>query len=340
MSQEPSIGIGRRRTPGKELRMERTKRNPPLPKTAYPSLNIQPGRRPKVLLLGNGINRVYGGSSWAGLLDRINRTEFTQEQVKSIPFPMQAVLLSGDHVDASLKDLRRELTRCENHPWLDKQLRTLMSLPFDCILTPNFTYELECATDPDFLAVPSRTRRRRRHTRAVERAETRFMLHTYYALPFCGREIPLFHIHGEAQKPDTVILGHYYYGNLLFCYDDYLTKRAPERKYRVGNGAKGMPVLSWLDYFILGDVYTLGFGFDTSEMDLWWLLCRKKRERSAHGDLYFFEPKRQSMETKRAMLQAYDAKCVDLGMGDLSNDEYRLFYERAVEDLCRRVGGI
>ena len=61
-------------------------------------LVISPRRRPRVLLLGNGLNRVYGGTSWAGLLEKINRTSFTTEQVKSMPFPMQAVLLSKDQV--------------------------------------------------------------------------------------------------------------------------------------------------------------------------------------------------------------------------------------------------
>ena len=301
-------------------------------------LVISPNARPKVLLLGNGLNRVYGGASWAGLLARINRTDYTPDQVKGIPMPMQAVLLSDDHVDVSLKDLRRELTRYESHPWLEEQLRTLLSLPFDCVLTPNFTYELECALDPAFLSEPRRHRRYQRHTPAVERAERQFMLHTYYAMPAGDRAVPIFHIHGEARKPDSVILGHYYYGNLLFCYDDYLTRRAPGGKYSVGRG--GLTVHSWLDYFILGDVYALGFGFDTAEMDLWWLLCRKKRERAAHGDLYFIEPDRKAAETKHALLRAYDARCVTLGVSDPDNDGYKLFYEKAVGEIGRRLAGV
>ena len=109
-----------------------------------------------MLLLGNGMNRVYGGASWAGLLEKINRTSFTADQVKSMPFPMQAVLLSRDQVDVSLQDLQRELTQCEVHPWLGEQLRRLLAMPFDCILTPNFTYEVECALVPDFMDHPLR----------------------------------------------------------------------------------------------------------------------------------------------------------------------------------------
>lgn len=161
-------------------------------------LTISLGRRPKVLLLGNGMNRVYGGASWAGLLEKINRTSFTADQVKSMPFPMQAVLLSRDQVDVSLQDLQRELTQCEVHPWLGEQLRRLLAMPFDCILTPNFTYEVECALVPDFMDHPLRYLR---HTAAVPRAEKGFMLHTYYNLPRPQGDLPLFHVHGEARVP-------------------------------------------------------------------------------------------------------------------------------------------
>lgn len=303
-------------------------------KKGHPPLQMPAGRRPRVLLLGNGLNRVYGGASWSGLLEKINRTEYTQEQIKTIPLPMQAVLLSQDHVDESLKDLREELTQCELHPWLARQLQRLLALPFDCILTPNFTYELECAMDPDFLNVPYRIRRLRRHTAEVQQAEKRFMLHTYYDLPLAHGPTPLFHIHGEALKPDSVILGHYFYGTLLFSYDNYLTNRAPKQFYRMEGGQ----LLSWLDYFILGDVYTLGFGFDTAEIDLWWLLCRKKRERASHGELYFFEPRRQVSEIKRGLLEAYNVRCESLGTSEPDNDGYRIFYEKAIGEIGRRLG--
>ena len=297
-------------------------------------LTISPHRRPKVLLLGNGMNRVFGGASWSGLLEKINRTDFTADQVKGIPFPMQAVLLSKDHVDVSLHDLQRELTHCEVHPWLSEQLQRLLAMPFDCILTPNFTYEIQCAVMPDFV---DHAPRYLTHTSAVPLAEKGFMLHTYYNLPVAARTLPLFHIHAEARLPDTVLLRHYYYGNLLFCCDEYLTRRAPACRYPLWVGGGEMEALSWLDYFILGDVYSLGFGFDTSEMDLWWLLCRKKRERADHGELYFFEPERKSALTKKALLEAYQAKCVTLGVSEPEGKDYRNFYEMAVREIGRRV---
>lgn len=305
-----------------------------------PTLFFDPCHRPKVLLLGNGLNRVYGGASWAGLLEKINRTGYTPSEVGSIPLPLQAVLLSNDHVNSSLQQVADELSQCDLHPWQAKQLQALLALPFDCILTPNFTYEVECAADPDFARVKLRHRKYQRHTPAVTQAERQFMLHTYYALPTPNGEVPLFHIHGEARKTRSMILGHYYYGNLLLRYDRYLARRAPGCRYRIGNDPRGVPIYSWLDYFILGDVYSLGFGFDTAEMDLWWLLCRKKRECAAHGELYFIEPTRSIYETKFALLRAYNARHITLGYSEPSGAGYRAFYEKAIASMGNIMEGI
>lgn len=302
-------------------------------------LIIPQRRRPKVLLLGNGLNRVLGGASWQGLLDRINKTQYSTEQVKGMPFPMQAVLLSNDHIDISLKDMKSELSRCELNPWLAEQLRALLSMPFDCVLTANFTYEAECSLDEKFTEVKSRRLRYLRHTPAVPRAESSFMLSTYYEFPAEQGVMPLFHIHGEACKPDSMILGHYYYGNLLFRFDDYLSRRAPGSFFSASERKGGLEVHSWLDYFILGDVYVLGFGFDTSEIDLWWLLCRKKRELAPHGAIHFFEPASEKTMLKHALLRAYDVRCISLGEKDIKPDEYRDFYEKAIEEIGWRVQG-
>ena len=66
-------------------------------------------------------------------------------------------------------------------------------------------------------------------------------------------------------------------------------------------------------------------------------MCRKKRERAPHGDLWFFEPERKSAETKRALLEAYNAKCVSLGVKEPAAEDYRTFYEMAVREITRRM---
>ena len=46
------------------------------------------------------------------------------------------------------------------------------------------------------------------------------------------------------------------------------------------------PCLSWLDWFLMGEVYAVGFGFDPSGFDIWWAIKRKARENADHGLLH------------------------------------------------------
>ena len=62
----------------------------------------------------------------------------------------------------------------------------------------------------------------------------------------------------------------------------------------------------WLDSFIMGNVYILGFGFDFSELDLWWLIKQKKRENAEpHGKVIFYTPEKIQEAGKYALLSAY-----------------------------------
>ena len=93
-----------------------------------------------------------------------------------------------------------------------------------------------------------------RHTEETARAEAKFLLHTYNSVTYNGVTNQIWHIHGEARKPDSMIIGHYYYGNILFKYKELLDKRRSKYKYSQDHGEE-FPIKSWLDAFILGDVY-------------------------------------------------------------------------------------
>ena len=63
-----------------------------------------------------------------------------------------------------------------------------------------------------------------------------------------------------------------------------------------------------MDAFILGDVYILGFGFDLSEFDLWWLLNRKFNEKADHGHVYYLEPKSPVLDEKLELLKLLEVE--------------------------------
>ena len=76
--------------------------------------------------------------------------------------------------------------------------------------------------------------------------------------------------------------------------------------------------------------------FDFSEMDLWWLLNRKKRENAQHGKVYFYEPSKGN-EVKHSLLDTYGAEIIDLKFRT-EPVNYQNFYTFAIEDIQKKCG--
>ena len=171
---------------------------------------------PQVLLLGNGINRAFGGGSWGQLIREITvNPDLPPDCQLHLPMPLRAILVTGDTVDQRLREVQTTLYGKMGDPGHGELLRRTLDLGFDHVLTTNFSYELESAAQGDTPVTDAHLRRMMRHTAEGRRAEAKYLLHTYELLPWRDREVPVWHIHGEGRKPDSMILGHYYYANLL-----------------------------------------------------------------------------------------------------------------------------
>ena len=134
-----------------------------------------------------------------------------------------------------------------------------------------------------------------------------------------------------------MILGHYYYANNLAKMRALL--QGSSKKYATKSKTKTSEFDCWLDSFILGDVYVLGFGFDLSELDLWWLLNRKKLERADHGKVYFYEPRSATFDEKLELLRLMDVEILDCGFDKDDDDlrDYKPFYNAAIQDIQERI---
>ena len=252
---------------------------------------------PQVLLLGNGINQLNGGVSWYDFL----HTLATKKEIKDgeilvedlrCPEPLKAILVTNDHVDVALKEYWKKY-----QPGITGDISLLLkilSIGFDDILTTNYTYELEqAALYPGKISKP-KIKAMMRHTDGSKKAEGKYLLHTYNEAVTAERINRIWHIDGEARKPDSTNLGHYYYGNLLCKIKEELSGRRYD---------KDRECKSWVDSFVLGDVYVLGFGFGFSEIDMWWLLNRKAREKEYTGKVYFYAAEPVGFSEKHELLR-------------------------------------
>lgn len=300
---------------------------------------IPSNKYPQVLLFGNGLIRTYGGDSWGGLMKKIAVREDLPRDLHC-PMPLQAMLVTNDQVSRALVGFRSDFYGSVNEQ-LTRQLQRLLAVGFDDILTTNYSYELEAAALSKPTVTDSYLRKMNKHIQG-QRAETKYLLQTYQSVPFQGVDNRIWHIHGEARKPNSMILGHYHYGALLQKMVEYVNTRGYIYEYRQKQN-QPQTIRGWIDSFILGDVYILGFGMNFAEIDLWWLLNRKKREKADHGKVYFYNPGVEGFNEKEELLRIMDAETVDCGVSFPKGTEaekseaFSAFYELAIEDICKRV---
>lgn len=287
---------------------------------------------PQVLLLGNGINRAFDSDSWDDLLNSIDRRGDRYDIGDyRCPETLKAILVTEDNVDKALQAQKERLGNLgtEKPEEQMRLLRRLLDAGFDEILTTNYSYELETAALGHDRVNERSLRRMQAHTDEVSRCETSLMLHTYNRVEFGKSERRIWHVHGEARKPDSMLLGAYYYGNLLGKMIEFDKKRMYTQH---------SSIRSWTDAFILGDVYILGFGMGFAESDMWWLLNRKKREGTNVGKTFFYElkPKADINRAKTDLLELMNVEVIYKSVSGSGND-WKSVYEWAVGDIEKRL---
>ena len=145
----------------------------------------------------------------------------------------------------------------------------------------------------------------------------------------------MWHIHGEIRRKSSIILNHDEYMRLVTRVIEW----NKENRNRYEIAYTNLRFKSWIDYFIMGDLYILGSGLDFSEHDLWWLLMRRERENASIGKLVFYNPKeigREENDVERTIKSLSNAEVANLNEFSKAID-YPSFYEKAVCDIHKRI---
>lgn len=258
------------------------------------------------LLVGNGINRLFGDGSWEEWIKSGKAMKrdggVSWSQISNLPATMQIVVATDADVRGFVREKATELDAATVSGEKAAFLRDMIAMPVDCFLTTNYTFEIERAAGFS----GSRKTYARKLIRTIETEGTQddFRLFRYYPLPTGNGETkPLWHIHGDLAKIDSMILGHYYYAKHL----THIQKRAYQAlRSCLGCQKHDREFLpqSWVDWFLVSDIHIVGFGMYACEMDLWWLLAYKSRHFSDTQVFYYGDCSQEN----RLLLQAYGVK--------------------------------
>ena len=144
----------------------------------------------------------------------------------------------------------------------------------------------------------------------------------------------IWHIHGDICKPSGIIMGHYYYEKLVRETEDYIPQLI--RRYKCFAGEdQDFQRKSWIDAFLIDDIYMFGFGIDFSESDIWWLLCCKKRN-FPKSKVYIYQPEKDLSDAQRIMLQCYNVELMETVKFE---GDYPKYYASVLFDIKKRMNG-
>ena len=278
----------------------------------------------KTIILGNGINRCFNKSSWENIIEEIIgrfSTGLTYGEIDKLPYNMQIVAASGDHVDDAMKEYCDYLNAdiiCEENR---KMLIRLIS-GYDDILTTNYSFEIEQALGIKS-TIPSY--RKISHQTIMNLKDSQKKTNIYKYHDAGGKRI--WHIHGDIAAPRSVVMGHYYYGKLVHSIQNRIPNFMREFK-RCESKNEPFNPKSWVDIFMLNNVTIIGCALDLCEHDLYYLFCCKKRNFSDTVVTFVVPSCEEINFEKEILLNAYGVKIVRIDSPD-----YKSFYYKAIDYL-------
>lgn len=297
----------------------------------YDELNeISYGTRPKVLLVGNGLNLSFGNvESTDSIIRRVwkeNHNDVLPEDksrhvIWNLPFPLQVVAASEDKVQSCMDDLADKFVKDVIEKKQIDLIKNILDVGFDSILSTNYSLEFEKSIIDSF--TKNKAYKYYKVTQKQSNQQEQFGIYQATEIPY-GNNPLLWHIHGTALRKKSLVMGQLYYGKLL----TEVTSRANavNAAYALNNrDCNGYSPKSWVDYFLIGDVYIMGFSNDFSEMDIWWLLSYKKRA-FPDSKVYFYEPAING--EKELMLKCYGVEMPIVKYDSNESEAFIKYYKR------------
>ena len=339
--------------------------------------------RNKVILFGNGFNRLNesnGANDWKHLLKSLT-TIYDYTDVTSNTLRYEAIYLSDDikpfqKTDPSVysspteKQLKEEIAkRLQSIQGTNERYQQMANLPVTEYMTTNYDEGLEMTLlDEGYEEIGS------------DMSEATYSIHRYRRFKKGDDVKRVWHIHGYYKYPESIMLGYNHYCGQLSKINEYVKGSYKFKANGMGKipkiGARLESVLplediqSWIDLFFISDVHIVGYGFDMSEIDLWWILNRRirilKEERSIVRNRIFFHAQEQKGDLeygqcadlkeclcanikdicskerekeeeleKRKILEVFGVNYVAY-QTEIVNDDYNPLYEKILNDINQK----
>lgn len=262
------------------------------------------------LLIGNDINNINKGTSWNHLLISIKNKYHVQTLENGRkPFPMlyEEIFLSAiqqQHMDE--KELKTFIADAVSNIQQNELHELIRELSVENIMTTNYDFSL-AGTHP-------------KEKTSLVNETTYSVFRKYHSL-----NKTYWHIHGDCNNPFSINLGYEHYCGQLQKMRDYVVNgpnySASTKIYKASlirrlQAGRQMALQSWIDLFFTTDIHIFGLSLDFVEIDLWWLLTYRARNKFykkntfIKNQIYYYIPNKYVNDSsdKIQLLRANDVK--------------------------------
>jgi hypothetical protein len=262
------------------------------------------------ILLGNGINLLTEGVTWAGLLNQIAQHMGVVVEInnnKTFPMIFEEILFRSEgNFYYNLRTIKEHIANEYLITRPNLFHNQVMKLNVTDYLTTNYDYSLEKVFEPNF-NISCETNKEWKYS--IFRKNT------------VNQNKKIWHIHGEINNDikrinrysaESIMIGNEHYGDYFRKIHEYIKPPGGN----VIDGLKREPE-SWIQKFFTHDIHIIGFSLDFSETHLWWLLNLRARiiesiNITIANKIYFYYPsfEQEQYGPKIQLLEAIHVNCI------------------------------
>lgn len=298
-------------------------------------------KMPAALLIGNDINSLSPGYDWDQLLrdliDFVHGRGQIAELNEQFPLFYEEICIHAQinrtRTESEIKRFIADKVKELRPNFIHKEM---LELGVNEVLTTNYEHTLEESKSSPAVEVSNKgvvSERRYSIFRNNEVEDVRF-----------------WHIHGDANAPNSIALGYEHYSGYLQNMRSYVvsgTKDAYKRiklkslRKRLEDGGVD-EIRSWLDVFFTHDLHIVGLGLDFVEIHLWWLLTYRARLQNGkdsivRNSLYYHYPRQREVSDK-TKLRFLRSNSVQLQATDCPHGDKSRYYKNVIQKIKENIG--
>ncbi len=296
----------------------------------------------KTLLFGNGLNQLTTGLiSWKDLLDKIKKKNKFDDLELPNTMIYERILLErpklANGIFAVEGDIKSEIAEQMQNIPTNEYYEMVYILGFKNYLTTNYDYSLnKKLIELGFFSKNNSTEdiySIRRNTSILNKAE---------------KEVcKIWNIHGEVDRPPSIMLGLDHYCGSIGKLDAYLKgtyefqeNKNPVRVNSITDKIKRREYdrHSWVELFFNTDIHILGLSLEYSETDLWWILNKRARimndkKTSVHISNQIFYYSTSIEPEKEGVLKSFNVNVLKTPNPNPKTFNWKKYYRDTIEKI-------